>query len=93
MAEVLPLADACRFLERSGPAILRPRKLGGRGRPAWLWGVTGTITREPQGVVLILGPANYPFFLPGVQLVQALVAGNAVLLKPGRSAGCANVCE
>jgi acyl-CoA reductase-like NAD-dependent aldehyde dehydrogenase len=35
-------------------------------------------------VVLIVGPANYPIFLPGVQMLQALVAGNAVLLKPGR---------
>ena len=31
---------------------------------------------------MILAPGNYPLFLPGVQLLQALVAGNAVLLKP-----------
>jgi acyl-CoA reductase-like NAD-dependent aldehyde dehydrogenase len=37
-------------------------------------------------VVLILAPGNYPLFLPGVQLLQALVAGNAVLLKP--ASGC-----
>ena len=41
------------------------------------------IHREPLGVVLIIGPGNYPLFLPGVQLIQALAAGNAVLLKPG----------
>jgi acyl-CoA reductase-like NAD-dependent aldehyde dehydrogenase len=34
-------------------------------------------------VVLIMAPSNYPLLLPGVQLAQALVAGNAVLLKPG----------
>jgi acyl-CoA reductase-like NAD-dependent aldehyde dehydrogenase len=33
-------------------------------------------------VVLIIGPANYPLFLPGVQVLQALAAGNAVLWKP-----------
>ena len=33
-------------------------------------------------MVLIIGPANYPLFLPGVQVLQALAAGNAVLWKP-----------
>jgi acyl-CoA reductase-like NAD-dependent aldehyde dehydrogenase len=42
------------------------------------------LRREPLGVVLIIGPSNYPLFLPGVQVLQALVAGNAVLVKPGR---------
>jgi acyl-CoA reductase-like NAD-dependent aldehyde dehydrogenase len=37
-------------------------------------------------VILILAPGNYPLFLPGVQLLQALTAGNAVLLKP--APGC-----
>ena len=33
-------------------------------------------------MVLIIAPANYPLFLPGVQALQALAAGNAVLWKP-----------
>jgi len=33
-------------------------------------------------LVLILGAGNYPLFLGGVQVIQALVAGNAVLWKP-----------
>jgi acyl-CoA reductase-like NAD-dependent aldehyde dehydrogenase len=84
-AELLPLADAFRFLEVEAPHLLAPRNLGRRGRPFWLGGSNVTVTREPYGVVLILGPANYPLLLPGVQVVQALVAGNAVVLKPGRS--------
>lgn len=40
------------------------------------------VLREPWGTVLILAPSNYPLFLPGVQIVQALAAGNAVLVKP-----------
>lgn len=82
-AEVLPLAEACRFLEREAPALLAPRRLGRRGLPLWLSGVRTEVRRDPVGVVLIIGPGNYPLLLPGVQLVQALVAGNAVLLKPG----------
>lgn len=82
-AEVLPLAEACRFLEREAAALLAPRRLGSRGLPFWLSGVRSEIRREPLGVVLIIGPGNYPLLLPGIQLIQALVAGNAVLLKPG----------
>ncbi len=33
---------------------------------------------------MIIAASNYPLLLPGVQTIQALVAGNAVLLKPGR---------
>jgi acyl-CoA reductase-like NAD-dependent aldehyde dehydrogenase len=82
-AEVFPLAEACRFLERNAEKILAPKRLGRRGLPLWLAGVRSVIHREPFGVVLIIGPGNYPLLLPGVQLIQALVAGNAVLLKPG----------
>ncbi len=80
--ELLPLADAVRFLERNAIEILAPRRLKRSDRPGWLFGVTAEIWREPCGVVLILGPSNYPLLLPGVQLFQALVAGNGVLLKP-----------
>ena len=83
IAEVFPLAEACRFLEREAARILAPRRIGRRGRPLWLDGVHGEIRREPLGVILIIGPGNYPLLLPGVQLMQALAAGNAVLLKPG----------
>jgi aldehyde dehydrogenase (NAD+) len=82
-AEVLPLAEACRFLEREAEKTLAPRRLGRRGLPLWLAGVRSEIHREPFGVILIIGPGNYPLLLPGVQMIQALVAGNAVLLKPG----------
>ena len=86
VTEVLPLADAARFLERRAAGLLAPRILR-RGRPFWLLGVRAKIMREPLGVVLILAPSNYPLFLPGVQILQALVAGNAVCAKP--ASGCA----
>lgn len=82
-AQVIPLADAGAFLERQAGRLLQPRRLGRRGRPAWLWGAKAEIHREPFGVVLVLAPSNYPLFIPGTQLLQALAAGNAVVLKPG----------
>lgn len=85
VAEVLPLAEAARFLVRRAPAVLAPCRPDG-GRPLWLFGVHATIHREPLGVVLILAPGNYPLFLPGAQALQALAAGNAVCIKP--ALGC-----
>jgi acyl-CoA reductase-like NAD-dependent aldehyde dehydrogenase len=84
-AEVIPLAEACRFLECNAERLLRPARLGRAGRPLWLSGTTTEIRREPLGIILIVAPSNYPLFLPGVQLLQALAAGNSVLLKPGRN--------
>lgn len=94
VSEVLPLAEACRFLEREAASILAPRKQSTAGRPFWLRGVVTEIVREPFGVVLIIGPSNYPLFLPGAQALQALAAGNAVLWKPAPG-GCAvaNACR
>ncbi len=82
VAEVLPLAEACRFLEREAEWVLRTRREGTGARPFWLRGVDVEIERAPLGVVLLIGPGNYPLFLPGAQALQALAAGNAVLWKP-----------
>lgn len=87
VTELLPLLDACRFLESEAKQILAPRKLGRQGRPIWLRGVSAEIYREPVGHVLVIGPSNFPLFLPGVQVIQALVAGNSVTWKPGAGGG------
>jgi acyl-CoA reductase-like NAD-dependent aldehyde dehydrogenase len=87
VAELLPLLEACRFLERESEVLLAPRKLGSRGQPLWLRGVVAEVHREPLGHVLVIGPANFPLFLPGVQTLQAIVAGNTVTWKPGEGGG------
>ncbi|AXC12954.1 putative aldehyde dehydrogenase (NAD+) [Acidisarcina polymorpha] len=89
VSEVLPLAEACRFLEREATSILAPYSPGSDNRPFWLRGVSTEIRREPIGIVLIIGPGNYPLFLPGVQALQGLAAGNAVLWKPAHGGGTA----
>ena len=82
VSEILPLADACRWLEKSARRVLAPRRCGSRGRPFWMRGVSFAVQRQPFGLVLVIGPGNYPLFLPAVHALHALVAGNAVLLKP-----------
>ncbi len=81
-SELLPLCAALKFVGRKGPSILAPRRVAAAGRPSWLWGVRSTVYRQPLGKVLILGTWNYPLLLPGVQVAQALAAGNRVELKP-----------
>ena len=44
------------------------------------------IVREPYGVVLIIGPFNYPFQLIMEPLVGAIVGGNTAIVKPSESA-------
>jgi aldehyde dehydrogenase (NAD+) len=41
---------------------------------------------EPLGVVLVIGPWNYPVYLSLGPMVAALAAGNAVVLKPSELA-------
>jgi acyl-CoA reductase-like NAD-dependent aldehyde dehydrogenase len=82
-AEIFPLIAACKFLEQKSASLLAPHRLGQTGLPLWLTGVTSEVHRDPFGVVLIIGPVNYSLSLPGIQLLQALVSGNGVLLKPG----------
>ncbi|MEO5721201.1 MAG: aldehyde dehydrogenase family protein [Chthoniobacterales bacterium] len=85
-SEILPLLAAIRFLHTNAPRLLRTKRHARRGRPLWLGGHSFTVERKPFGVVLIVAPANYPLFLPAVQMLHALVAGNAVLIKPAESA-------
>ncbi|CAO3683402.1 hypothetical protein G6F70_006718 [Rhizopus microsporus] len=40
------------------------------------------IRKEPKGVVLIIGPWNYPVHLPLLPVVGAIAAGNCIVLKP-----------
>ena len=50
--------------------------------PAPMVGFTRFIRREPLGVVLVVAPWNYPLLTAVNAVVPALMAGNAVILKP-----------
>jgi aldehyde dehydrogenase (NAD+) len=85
--EVLPLLAGCKFLEREAGRILAPRRLGRSGRPLWMTGVAAEIHRVALGHVLVIGPSNFPLFIPGSHVLQALAAGNRVTWKPGAGGG------
>jgi acyl-CoA reductase-like NAD-dependent aldehyde dehydrogenase len=80
LTEVLVVLDAARFLIDNAFAVLREEKLP-HGNLA-MKTKSGRILREPYGVVGIISPWNYPFSIPATEALAALVAGNAVVLKP-----------
>jgi succinylglutamic semialdehyde dehydrogenase len=41
-----------------------------------------TLTHRPHGVLVVLGPYNFPAHLPNGHIVPALLAGNTILFKP-----------
>jgi len=88
-AEVIPLADACEFLQKRTPTLLKPRLVPRWPFPPWYWLERDEVHRRPRGVVGIIGTWNFPLFLNGVQIAQALAAGNGVVWKPSEAAPAA----
>ncbi|MEO6040535.1 MAG: succinylglutamate-semialdehyde dehydrogenase [Croceibacterium sp.] len=43
---------------------------------------SAALRHKPHGVMAVLGPYNFPAHLPNGHIVPALIAGNAVILKP-----------
>jgi succinylglutamic semialdehyde dehydrogenase len=43
---------------------------------------TAALRHKPHGVLAVLGPYNFPAHLPNGHMLPALIAGNAVILKP-----------
>ncbi|MFZ0137250.1 MAG: aldehyde dehydrogenase family protein [Candidatus Sulfotelmatobacter sp.] len=78
--EVLVVLDAARFLVDNAFRLLRDEPLPHGNLATKL--KRGHLLREPYGVVGIISPWNYPFSIPATETLAALVAGNAVVLKP-----------
>jgi acyl-CoA reductase-like NAD-dependent aldehyde dehydrogenase len=80
LTEVLVVLDAARFLIDNAYALLRDEPVP-HGNLA-MKTKFGRVVREPYGVIGIISPWNYPFSIPATESLAALVAGNAVVLKP-----------
>jgi acyl-CoA reductase-like NAD-dependent aldehyde dehydrogenase len=78
--EVLVVLDAARFLIDNAYRLLRDEPVPHGNLATKL--KRGRLVREPYGVVGIVSPWNYPFSIPATEALAALVAGNAVVLKP-----------
>jgi len=43
---------------------------------------TAAVRHKPHGVMAVLGPYNFPAHLPNGHIIPAVIAGNAIILKP-----------
>lgn len=78
LGEVMAACDVIQFYAKRGPKMLADRTL-----PLHLLRTKKLrISYRPLGVVGIITPWNFPFMLALNPTIQALVAGNAVILKP-----------
>jgi len=80
VTEVLVVLDAARFLIDNAWGLLRDEPVSHGNLATKL--KSGWLVREPHGVIGIISPWNYPFSIPATETLAALVAGNAVVLKP-----------
>jgi acyl-CoA reductase-like NAD-dependent aldehyde dehydrogenase len=80
--EWLVVLSLVRYYERHASRVLSRRRVG----TAPLLTKHAHKQYEPLGVVAVISPWNYPFMLPALPAVGALVAGNAVVLKPSEIA-------
>lgn len=82
-AEIYPIADLIYYFAHNTEKILRKRSI-----PIGVWRLLGrssVLEYQPQGVIGIISPWNYPFSIPVGTAVMALMAGNCVVLKPSSS--------
>lgn len=81
-SELAPACDALAWYARSARRLLGDRTLPlHRQRRKRV-----QVRYRPRGVVGVLTPWSYPFWLAVNPTVQALMAGNAVVLKPSEAA-------
>lgn len=80
--EVVVVADLVRYFAKHAPEMLAPESISlhlMKHRGSYLHVV-------PRGVVGIISPWNFPFSIPIGETMMALIAGNAVVLKPSEIA-------
>jgi alpha-ketoglutaric semialdehyde dehydrogenase len=57
-------------------------RVGGEKLPSVRAGVEVEMTREPEGVIGIITPWNFPIAIPAWKIAPALAYGNSVVFKP-----------
>ena len=80
--EVMQSCDLIGYYAKRAPRFLKARSI----RPHLLVHKRVQVHYRPMGVVGIITPWNYPVVLVLGPTVQALIAGNAVVLKPSERA-------
>lgn len=78
--DVLLTLDFAAWTAEAAPRFLRSRTRGVSGLIFWRKRVR--FDARPVGVIGVIAPWNYPFFMPASGVLPALACGNTVVLKP-----------
>jgi len=78
--EIVPTLDLMHHFAENTKALLKRRRIG-LGQYNFM-ARTSYIVYKPLGVVGIISPWNFPWATPLDEVVMALMAGNAVVVKP-----------
>lgn len=81
ISEITRTADIFRFTAESGLQI-SGETIVGDAFTGYTRGKVSMTYRVPLGVILAIGPFNYPFNLTGSKIAPALIAGNGIVMKP-----------
>jgi acyl-CoA reductase-like NAD-dependent aldehyde dehydrogenase len=79
-SELLYICEALRFWARRSAGFLADERV--RSSSPFARGKRLVLRYEPVGVVGVISPWNYPLALPLGDALPALMAGNAVVIKP-----------
>ncbi len=79
LAEVFGVLDSLTYYAKNAERLLSDKTFR---LPRFRGGSKTAITFEPIGVVAIIAPWNYPFYICLNGTIQSLITGNTVVLKP-----------
>ncbi|GHV83306.1 aldehyde dehydrogenase [Spirochaetia bacterium] len=82
-AELLPAVMGISYYLKQGKHFCADKKI--HGGSIVLFNKISRMVHVPYGVIGIISPWNYPFAIPFSEVVMALLAGNAVVLKVASS--------
>lgn len=80
LTEVMVVLDALEYFGHRAAKFLSPQAVPHHNLAMKF--KRGRLEYAPHGVIGIISPANYPFSIPFNEIIPALAAGNAVILKP-----------
>ncbi|GIW22179.1 MAG: hypothetical protein KatS3mg068_1186 [Candidatus Sericytochromatia bacterium] len=78
-SEIFGVLDLIEYLKKDAKNLLSDKIIH---TPSALMGKKSKIFYEPLGIVLVISPWNYPFYLTLVPALTAFTAGNSVIIKP-----------
>ncbi|MEE8409473.1 MAG: aldehyde dehydrogenase family protein, partial [Myxococcota bacterium] len=83
VAELGFTANEARLMRKKLPSWIKPDKVG---TPLPMMPASAHVHHDPLGLVLVIGPWNYPVLLLISPLIGAVAGGNCTILKPSEVA-------